>query len=181
MSSPGQSTSSIDLVWTPPVNSGGAPTTGYIVYRNDGLGGTDFSTVGYDGTGSTELNATIRDLVGGSMYEFREILKTGFESIETFVRLSAYWHHFCMPQFNSRNVKWLCHFPDMWWCAATGPIVHRGRDELAREEAQAVRQVLDDDGADRRVGPDDVGQGRLEVRLGPPPDGGRAVRERRAR
>ena len=57
-------------MWTPPVNSGGAPTTGYIVYRNDGLGGTDFSTVGYDGTGSTELNATIRELVGGSMYEF---------------------------------------------------------------------------------------------------------------
>ena len=57
----------------------------------------------------------------------------GFESIETFVKLSAYWHHFCMPQFNSRNVKWLCHFPDMWWCAATGPIVHRGRGELARD------------------------------------------------
>ncbi|MEC9052807.1 MAG: fibronectin type III domain-containing protein, partial [Actinomycetota bacterium] len=49
VSSPDQTTSSIDLVWTPPVTSGGAPTTGYIVYRNDGLGGTDFSTVGYDG------------------------------------------------------------------------------------------------------------------------------------
>ena len=55
-----------------------------------------------------------------------------------------------------------------------------GQIELVREEAQAVRQVLDDDGADRRVGPDDVGQGRLEVRLGPPPDGGGAVGERRA-
>ena len=47
-------------------------------------------------------------------------------------------------------------------------------------EIRTVRQVLDDDGADRRVGPDDVGQGRLEVRLGPPPDGGGAIRERRA-
>ena len=74
-----------------------------------------------------------RGLRGGSMAEFREILKTGFESLHTFTRLSAYWHHFCTPQFNARNVKWLCHFPDMWWCAATGPIVHRGRDELARE------------------------------------------------
>ena len=46
-----------------------------------------------------------------------------------------------MPQFNSRNVKWLCHFPDMWWCAATGPIVHRGRDELAREEADRAERA----------------------------------------
>ena len=79
------------------------------------------------------IKTTDRPPRGGSMTEFRGILKTGFESIETFVKLSAYWHHFCMPQFNSRNVKWLCHFPDMWWCAATGPIVHRGRDELARD------------------------------------------------
>ena len=55
-----------------------------------------------------------------------------------FVRLSKYWHHFCAPQFNSRNVKWLCHFPDMWWCAATGPIVHRGRDELAQRDQEAT-------------------------------------------
>ena len=72
------------------------------------------------------------------MAEFREILKTGFESLHTFTRLSAYWHHFCAPQFNSRNVKWLCHFPDMWWCAATGPIVHRGRDELAERDQEAT-------------------------------------------
>ena len=75
------------------------------------------------------------------MAEFREILKTGFESLHTFTRLSAYWHHFCAPQFNARNVKWLCHFPDMWWCAATGPIVHRGRDELAREEADRAERA----------------------------------------
>ena len=71
------------------------------------------------------------------MAEFREILKTGFESLHTFTRLSAYWHHFCTPQFNARNVKWLCHFPDMWWCAATGPVVHRGRDELAKRDQEA--------------------------------------------
>ena len=29
----------------------------------------------------------------------------------------------------------------MWWCAATGPIVHRGRDELAREEADRAERA----------------------------------------
>ena len=38
-------------------------------------------------------------------------------------------------------MKWLCHFPDMWWCAATGPIVHRGRDELTQRD-QEVTTVL---------------------------------------
>ena len=50
--------------------SGGSPTTGYIVYRNDGLGGSSFATVGYDGTGSTEPSATITDLGGGRLYAF---------------------------------------------------------------------------------------------------------------
>ena len=50
---------------------------------------------------------------------------------------------------------------------------------LASQVRDAV-SILDDEGADRRVGPDDVGQRRLEVRLGPPPDGGGAIRERRA-
>ena len=89
-------------------------------------------------TASSASGRRSRRRAAGRWPSFERSSTTGFESIETFVKLSAYWHHFCAPQFNSRNVKWLCHFPDMWWCAATGPIVHRGRDELTQRDQEVT-------------------------------------------
>jgi hypothetical protein len=70
ISSTSQSTSTIDLRWSAPTVVGGSATTGYIVYRDDGLGGSDMSTVAYDGTGSVATSATITGLVGGRRYAF---------------------------------------------------------------------------------------------------------------
>ena len=69
ISSTAQSTSTIDLRWSAPTVVGGSATTGYIVYRDDGLGGSDMSTVAYDGTGSVATSATITGLVGGRRYK----------------------------------------------------------------------------------------------------------------
>ena len=71
VSSSVQTTSSITLTWAAPTAEGaGQEATGYIVYRNDGLGGTSMSTVGYDGRGVDVPPGVISGLVGGREYEF---------------------------------------------------------------------------------------------------------------
>jgi hypothetical protein len=71
VSSSVQTTSSITLTWSAPTAEGaGQEATGYIVYRNDGLGGTSMSTVGYDGRGVDVPTGVISGLVGGREYEF---------------------------------------------------------------------------------------------------------------
>ena len=70
LSSVAQTTSSISLSWDAVVASGGEEVTGYIVYRSDGAGGADHSTVAYNGTGSTEATATVAEQEGGRLYSF---------------------------------------------------------------------------------------------------------------
>ena len=70
LSSDGQTTGSISLVWGPLIATGGSGTTGYIVYRSEGAGGTDHPIVAHDGTGSTATAATVSGLEGGRLYSF---------------------------------------------------------------------------------------------------------------
>ena len=65
-----QTTGSITLSWSAPSASDGNAASGYMVYRNDGVGGSEMSTVGYDGSSSTSTSGTITGLVGGREYSF---------------------------------------------------------------------------------------------------------------
>ena len=66
-----QTTGSITLEWSAPSASVGENgASGYMVYRNDGVGGAEMSTVGYDGSSSDAVTGTITGLVGGRAYSF---------------------------------------------------------------------------------------------------------------
>merc|ERR1740133_384907 len=68
LASAGLRTGGIDLVWTGPAASTGSAVTGYIVYRNDGAGGSELSTVACNGTGSTVAACSVSGLSGGQEY-----------------------------------------------------------------------------------------------------------------
>ncbi|MEC7000808.1 MAG: fibronectin type III domain-containing protein, partial [Actinomycetota bacterium] len=70
VASTAQTTGSITLSWTAPTTAQGLQATGYIVYHNDGVGGSAMSTVGYDGSSSASTSGTISGLVGGREYSF---------------------------------------------------------------------------------------------------------------
>ena len=65
-----QTTGSITLSWSAPSASDGNAASGYMVYHNDGVGGSEMSTVGYDGSSSASTSGTISGLVGGREYSF---------------------------------------------------------------------------------------------------------------
>ncbi|MEC7001352.1 MAG: fibronectin type III domain-containing protein, partial [Actinomycetota bacterium] len=65
-----QTTGSITLSWSAPSATGGNEASGYMVYHDDGVGGSEMSTVGYDGSSSTSTSGTITGLVGGREYSF---------------------------------------------------------------------------------------------------------------
>ena len=65
-----QTTGSITLSWSAPSATVGNEASGYMVYHNDGVGGSEMSTVGYDGSSSTSTSGTITGLVGGREYSF---------------------------------------------------------------------------------------------------------------
>eukprot|EP01050_Picozoa_sp_SAG11_P023762 SAG11_NODE_4875_length_1736_cov_8.597315_2_plen_363_part_01 len=65
-----QSASSVGLAWDASLSTTGAPVTGYVLYRNDGLAGLSVSTIGYDGSASLSTTGTVQGLVGGRVYTF---------------------------------------------------------------------------------------------------------------
>ena len=65
-----QTTGSITAEWSAPSASVDNAASGYMVYHNDGVGGAEMSTVGYDGSSSESTSGTISGLVGGREYSF---------------------------------------------------------------------------------------------------------------
>lgn len=57
----------IDLAWTPPLNDGGSPITGYIVEKKDKYGKWEKAIE----VPADQTSATVPDLIEGQTYEFR--------------------------------------------------------------------------------------------------------------
>jgi predicted phage tail protein len=57
----------VDLKWTPPINDGGSPVTGYIIEKKDKYGQWEKALE----VPADETTATVPDLVEGQKYEFR--------------------------------------------------------------------------------------------------------------
>jgi hypothetical protein len=71
VASTAQTTGSITLSWSAPsASDANNAASGYMVYHNDGIGGSEMSIVGYDGSSSASTSGTISGLVGGREYSF---------------------------------------------------------------------------------------------------------------
>lgn len=57
----------VDLAWTPPLNDGGSPISGYVVEKKDKYGQWEKAAE----VPATECKATVPDLIEGQTYEFR--------------------------------------------------------------------------------------------------------------
>ena len=147
-----QTTSSIALTWDAPIasSSGDQDATGYVVYRNDGVGGTDMSTVGYDGSDSTSTTGVVSGLVGGREYDFVvSALNVGGEG-----DVSAVFHqstspaaptalHSTLQTTTSITMSWTAPVTEQGAESVTGYVLYRNDGSQGGDVTVAIYETTD--------------------------------------